>query len=320
MATRLLRIELGRAAPGRPSAFTIGTFDGVHRGHRFLIDLLKQRAAERGLAAGVITLHPAPISVVRPDVRVTYIQSLDERLELLEQLGLDTVIPVTFTSELSQVDAEDFLRTLVELVQLRYFLVGPDGSIGRNRGGSGEQLREIGTRLGVEVEFAPAVTDDGHKIGSTDIRNALAAGDIARVNELLGRRYSLRGPVVHGAHLGRTIGFPTANVAIAPDRALPAFGVYAACAHVPEGPQTGTYPAAVNIGIRPTFNTGAPTVEAYLLDFEGDLYGHDLELFFVDRLRGEQKFSSIDELKEQIARDAEAARQRLDCASSSSSA
>jgi riboflavin kinase / FMN adenylyltransferase len=313
MATRLLRDELRRATPGRPTALTIGTFDGVHRGHRYLIDLLKTRANERGLAAGVITLHPAPLSVVRPDVHVTYIQSLDERLDQLEGLGLDAVIPVTFTSELSQVDAEDFLRALVADLGLRYFLVGPDGSVGRNRAGSGEQLREIGDRLGVEFEVAPAVTDDGHKLGSSDIREALVGGDIGRVNDLLGRRYSLRGPVVHGAHLGRTIGFPTANVALAPDRALPAFGVYAACARIEDGPDAGLYAAAINIGIRPTFNTGSPTVEAYLLDYDGDLYGRELQLTFAARLRGEQKFDGLDALKAQIARDAADAREQARC-------
>ena len=313
MATRLLRDELRRATPGRPSAFTIGTFDGVHRGHRYLIDLLQSRARERGLAAGVITLHPAPISVVRPETPVTYIQSLDERLDQLEGLGLDAVIPVTFTSELSQVDAEDFLREMVADLELRYFLVGPDGSIGRNRGGSGEQLIEIGARLGVEVEVAPAVTDEGHKLGSSDIRAALSDGDIGRVNDLLGRRYSLRGPVVHGAHLGRTIGFPTANVALAPDRALPAFGVYAACARIEQGEDAGQYAAAVNIGIRPTFNTGAPTVEAYLLDYDGDLYGRELQLSFAARLRGEQKFDGLDALKAQIGRDAADARAHAGC-------
>lgn len=313
MATRLLRDELRRAAPGRPSAFTIGTFDGVHRGHRFLIDLLKRRAAERGLASGVISLHPAPISVVRPDTHVTYITSLDERLELLEACGLDAVAPVTFTSELSQVDAEDFLHALVAQLDLRYFLVGPDGSIGRNRDGSGEHLREIGAALGVEVEVAPAVTDDGHKIGSSDIRAALEAGDIAKVNQLLGRPYSLRGPVVDGAHLGRTIGYPTANVGLAPDRALPGFGVYAACARLDGEPHGGVHAAAVNVGVRPTFNSGAPAVEAYLLDFDADIYGRELRLDFVDRLRGEQKFEGIDALKAQIARDAAAARERAIC-------
>lgn len=315
MATRLLRDELRRAAPGRPSAFTIGTFDGVHRGHRFLIDLLKRQAAERGLAVGVITLHPAPISVVKPDVHVSYITSLDERLELLAQLGLDAVVPVTFTSEVSQLDAEEFLREMVADLQLRHLLIGPDSAIGRNRGGSGDHLREIGAPLGVSVEFAPTESEDGHKIGSSDIRAALAAGEIAKVNHLLGRPYSLCGPVVDGAHLGRTIGYPTANIALAPDRALPAFGVYAACARLEDAPYRGVYAAAVNVGVRPTFNGGAPAVEAYLLDFDANIYGRELHLDFVDRLRGEEKFDGIEPLKAQIARDAVAARERAVCRS-----
>ncbi|HZQ38262.1 MAG TPA: hypothetical protein VFD32_20200, partial [Dehalococcoidia bacterium] len=155
MATRLLRDELRRAAPGRPSAFTIGTFDGVHRGHQFLIRLLEQRAAARGLATGVITLHPHPLTVVRPGTEVTYLTSLEERIELLAALGVDTVAPVTFSSEVSQTSAEEFVQLMVEELDLRFLLVGPDSALGRGREGSGERLLAIGAEKGVEVEFAP---------------------------------------------------------------------------------------------------------------------------------------------------------------------
>jgi riboflavin kinase / FMN adenylyltransferase len=309
MTTRLLRTELHRAAPGRASAFTIGTFDGVHRGHQFLIRLLRQRAEGRGLASGVITLYPHPLTVVRPGTEITYITGLDERIELLLAQSIDAVVPVTFSSELSQVSAEDFVRTMVEELQLRFLLVGPDFALGRGREGSIERLQEIGTLLRVEVEMAPAESEDGHKIGSSDIRAALANGDIERVNELLGRRFSLSGPVVHGRHLGRTIGFPTANIAVAADRALPAYGVYAACAGVNET----LYSAAVNIGTRPTVDDGAPTVEAYLLDFTGDIYGRDLRLEFVRRIRPELKFKGLEALKAAIADDVEKARALVDC-------
>ena len=308
MSTRLLREELHRASPGRPSAYTIGNFDGVHRGHQFLIQLLKQRAAARGLTSGVITLYPHPLTVVRPGTEIVYLTGLDERIELLQALGVDSVAPVTFTSEVSQIGAEEFMRELVDEVQLQFLLIGPDFALGRGREGSPERLIEIGNHLGVEVELSPLESEDGHKIGSRDIRDALAAGDIDRVNYLLGRRYSLRGPVVHGAELGRTLGFPTANVAVAADRALPGYGIYAACAYLNEG----VYPAAVNIGIRPTVNTGAPTVEAYLIGFTGDAYGRELRLDFARRLRGEEKFDSLEALKSQIARDVDEAG-RLDC-------
>jgi len=309
MASRLLRQELRRAAPGRPSAFTIGTFDGVHRGHQFLVRLLRQRAEARGLAAGVITLHPHPLSVVRPGTEVTYLTDLDERIELLLALGVDAVAPVTFTSEVSQVSAEDFVQEMVEELDLRFLLIGPDSALGRGREGAGDRLVEIGRRKGVEVEFAPVESEDGHKLGSSDIRAALADGDIARVNYLLGRRYALRGPIVHGAERGRTIGFPTANVGLAADRTLPGFGVYAACAFVDEG----VFASAVNIGRRPTFDNGAPTVEAHLVGFAGDVYGHELRLEFVSRLRGEVKFAGPAALIDQIGRDVAAARAAAVC-------
>jgi len=309
MATRLLREELRRAAPGRPSAFTLGTFDGVHRGHRFLIDLLQRRAAERDLATGVITLHPHPITVVRPGTRVTYLTSLDERIDLLAALGVDRVAPVTFTSEVSQISADEFMALLVEELNLRFMLVGPDFALGRGREGSGERLVAIAAAHGVEVEVAPAEEAQGHKIGSRDIRTALAEGDVEHVRELLGRPYSLRGPVVRGAEVGRQLGFPTANIAVAADRALPGFGIYAGCGHV--GGES--YAAAINVGVRPTVNTGAPAVEAYLLDFAGNLYGRELRLAFVKRLRGEAKFDSLEELTAQIGRDVEETRRLMPC-------
>ena len=309
MTTRLLREELRRAALGGPSAYTIGTFDGVHRGHQFLIRLLEQRAAARGLGTGVVTLHPHPLTVVRPGARVTYLTGLDERIDLLRALGVDTVVPVTFSSEVSQLGAEEFMQLLAEELQLRYLLIGPDFALGRGREGNGERLAAIGARLGVEVEPSPAEGDGGHKIGSSDIRAALAAGEIERVNDLLGRRFALSGPIVQGARLGRTIGFPTANVAVAADRALPAHGVYAACAYLDGAAQI----AAVNVGTRPTVDDGPPSVEAHLLDFSRDVYGHDLRLEFVHRLRGEQRFSGLNELKAQIERDVEAARASAGC-------
>src|SRR5206468_8906436 len=140
--------------------------------------------------------------------------------------------PVTFTSDVSQVGADEFVRLMVEELQLRFLLVGPDSGFGRGREGSGEHLVDIAAREGVEVEFAPTESEEGHKIGASDIRAALGSGDVERVNALLGRRYALHGPIVHGDHRGRTIGFPTANVAVAADRALPGFGVYAACAYL----------------------------------------------------------------------------------------
>jgi riboflavin kinase/FMN adenylyltransferase len=309
MPTRLLREELRRASPGRPSAFTIGVFDGVHRGHQFLMRLLKERAAARGLASGVITLHPHPLTVVRPGTRITYLSGLEERLALIRALGVDVAAPLTFTGDVSRVSAEEFIELLGEELQARFLLFGPDFALGRGREGAGEHLVELARPMGIEVEFAPAEEAQGHKIGSRDIRTALAEGDVEAVHELLGRPYALRGPVVHGAEVGRQLGFPTANIGFEPDRALPGFGVYAACARV----GGRSYAAATSIGIRPTVNTGDPAVEAYLLDFDGELYGTEVELDFVKRLRGEEKFGSLDELIAQIKRDVEDTRAAVPC-------
>lgn len=305
MITALARDQFARTATGRPMAVTIGVFDGVHRGHQALIRRLRALASERDLDAAVLTFHPAPISVIRPDVRVMYISSLEERIELLRALGMDAVGPVTFTSELAQVSAEDFVRAMRETMDLRLLVGGPDITLGRAREGNATWLAEHAPALGVDVEIVRFTEDEAEKIGSSGIRQAVAQGDVERAGQLLGRPYSLRGPVIHGFERGRTIGFPTANIAVSPDRALPAYGVYVSRAVVDDA----TYPAVTNIGRRPTFDDGAASIETHLLDFDGDLYGRDLKVEFLSRLRGEIKFESVPDLIAQIGRDADSARQ-----------
>lgn len=286
-------------------AATIGVFDGVHRGHQALIRRLRALADERGLDAAVLTFHPAPVTVIRPDVRVMYISSLEERIELLRDLGVDAVGPVTFTSELAQVSAEDFVRALGEAMNLRLLVGGPDIALGRAREGNAAWLAAHAPPLGVEVEIVRFTEDEAEKIGSSGIRQAVAEGDVERAGNLLGRPYSLRGPVIHGFERGRTIGFPTANIAVSPDRALPAYGVYVSRAILDDT----AYPAVTNIGRRPTFDDGAASIETHLLGFDGDLYDRDLKVEFLSRLRGEIKFESIPDLVAQIGRDAAAARE-----------
>jgi len=276
---RLAREELLRHAAGRPSAITIGVFDGVHLGHQHLIGQLRERAANRGLAAAVVTLHPAPIQVLRPQIRIAYLTSLEERIELLRATGVDAVAPLTFTSELAALSAFDFVELLHSTLDMRFTLMGPDNAFGRGREGTPQRVAEIGDELGFEVEVPGA--------------------------RLLGRPFAVRGPVVRGNERGRTIGFPTANIAVTPDRALPAFGVYVTRSVV----GGRTYASATNIGVNPTFNDERPSVETYILDFEGDLYGRELRVEVLHRLRGEVKFESIDELKAAIAADVVAARE-----------
>jgi len=299
------REELARHAPGRPCALTVGVFDGVHLGHRHLIDVLKERAAERGLASAVVTLHPDPVQVLRPDLRVAYVTSLEERVELLRAIGVDAVAPLTFTSEVAELSAHDFVRLLHETLDMHFLLMGPDHAFGRGREGTPQRVAEIGAELGFDLDTLPQPLEGtSGAVSSTSIRRALADGDMELAARLLGRPFAVRGPVVRGKERGRTIGFPTANIAVTPDRALPAYGVYVTRAHVGEH----TYPSATNIGVNPTFDDARPSIETYILDFEGDLYGRELRVEVLHRLRGETKFGSIDALVAAIAADAQAAR------------
>lgn len=305
MCMLLARDELIRYAPGRPCAITLGVFDGVHLGHHHLVAALKARAADRGLASGIVTLHPSPIQVLRPQIRVAYITSLEERVELLRAAGPDFVAPLTFTSEVAELSAFDFLAMLHGALDMKYMLMGPDNAFGRGREGTPARVSEIGHELGFELEVLEHSLDDGgDRVSATAIRKAIADGDMESASRLLGRPYALRGPVVHGAERGRTIGFPTANIAITPDRALPAFGVYVTRAYA----GGKSYMGATNIGIKPTFDEERPSVETYLLDFEGDLYGKELRIELLHRLRGEQKFDGLDALVAAIGADVESAR------------
>ncbi len=304
MLTDLARLELRQVAPGRPSAVTLGVFDGVHLGHQHLINELHRLARARGLASVVLTFHPAPVSVLRPEVRLQYITTLEERLRLLRALGVDQVGRLTFTSELAQVSAQDFLKGLRDELDVRLIVGGPDLAIGRGREGTVEWLRRHGPALGVDVATVEFLSDAGRKMGSSTIREALQVGDVVTAGRLLGRPFALHGPVVRGAQRGRSLGFPTANIAVGADLAIPAFGVYVSRVYVGET----AYPAVTNIGRRPTFDDGPPTVEPHLLDFDGDLYDQELRVELLARLRGEQKFSGVEELVAQIRRDVAAAR------------
>jgi riboflavin kinase/FMN adenylyltransferase len=301
----LARDELARSAPGQPCALTLGVFDGVHRGHLHLIEVLKRRAEERGLASGVVTLHPSPIQVLRPQIRIAYLTSLEERIELLRLTEVDAVAPLTFTSEVAELTAREFLQLLRDALDMRYLLMGPDNAFGRAREGTPERVgaltEELGFQLGILDE--PLHGADG-RVSATAIRHAIADGNMETAARLLGRSYALRGPVIRGDERGRAIGFPTANMAMTPDRAIPADGVYVTRAHV----AGGTFMGATNVGMKPTFDDERPAIETYLLDFEGDIYARELRIEFLHRLRGVVKFVNVEALIEAIRADVEAAR------------
>lgn len=299
------REQLLAGAPGRATALTIGVLDGVHRGHQALLARLRDEARGRALSPGVVTLHPHPVTVLRPEVAPSYLTSLEDRIHLVRDAGAEWVIPLTFTGEVSEVTAEDLARAFFELLEMRLMVLGPDAAFGRGAPkDTPARMQALGAELGFDVIQVPPLMHDHERFSSTAVRNALAASDIPRVTALLGRPYRLSGPVVKGFERGRTIGFPTANVSVAADRALPGIGVYATRAHV----AGRTLAGATNIGRRPTFDSGHVSIETHLLDFEGNIYGERMEIELVAFIRGEQKFDGPAALQAQIARDVEQAR------------
>ena len=300
--------QLSAGAPGPETAVTIGVLDGVHLGHQALLRRLRDEAKVRALSPGVVTLHPHPLTVLRPEVRPSYLTSLEDRIGLLRQHGADWVVPLTFTGEVSEVTAEELGTAFFETLRMRLMVLGPDSAFGRGAPhDTVERMRTLGASLGFEVIQIEPLMHDHERYSSTAVRNALIEGDMARVTALLGRHYKIGGPVVHGFERGRTIGFPTANISVAADRALPAIGVYATRAYVAGRTLNG----ATNIGQRPTFDAGHVSVETFLMDFDGDIYGERLDLEIIGRIRTEQPFASVEELKEQIARDVATAREML---------
>lgn len=287
-----------------PTVLTIGAFDGVHLGHRHLIGAVVARARSTGLQSAAITFDPHPDTIIHPERRRLYLTSLEERIELIDSLGVDILIVLPFTRELMGQTAQEFMAHICGALALRELWIGWDFALGRKREGNVIRLRELGHGFGYTVHPVEPLLIGGEPVSSSRIRAALAAGDLPVVKPLLGRPFSVRGPVVEGDKRGRTIGFPTANIHVDELHMLPADGVYVSQARF-AGQLHG---AVTNVGVRPTFEGSRRTVEAYLLDFTGELYGEILQLVFLHRLRGEQRFGGISELVEQIGRDTAAAR------------
>lgn len=287
-----------------PTYLSIGNFDGVHRGHRALLQQLVSAAHSDGGLAGIVTFDPHPREVLRPDQALPPLNTLDERLALLQPMGLDFVIVQPFTLDFAQMEAHDFVRLLVDRLHLRQLWVGPDFALGRQRAGTVPVLQTLGAEMGFQVRVLETQRVSGEEVRSGRIRELLLAGDVTTASHLLGRPHVVRGEVVGGARRGSTIGFPTANLAVVGNRLVPANGVYATWIDLPAERRA----AVTNIGVRPTFAGQDRSIEAHILDFNGDLYGQVVTLHFVARLRGEQRFAGVDELVAQIRRDVAAGR------------
>ena len=297
-------------APG--TAVTIGAYDGVHLGHRALLADLSARAAAAGLSTVVVTFDRHPASVVRPESAPRQLTGLEQKLELLADAGIARTVVIPFDEARANESAEDFVReVLVDQLGARLVVVGEDFHFGHGRKGNVGLLRELGAEHGFEVVGVRLTGDDTEAVSSTRIRSLIAGGDVEGAARLLGRPHEVRGSVVRGdGRGGPELGFPTANLAVPPEIALPGIGIYAGWYTRPDG---ATHPAAISVGRRPTFYDSAdappaPLVEAYVLDFDADLYGEEARVSFVERLRGEERFERVSDLVEQMHRDVDRAR------------
>jgi riboflavin kinase / FMN adenylyltransferase len=296
-----------------PTVVTVGMFDGVHRGHRVLLDRVAAEAAARGLPAGAVTFDRHPLEVLRPGSQPPLLTTLDRKVALLGEAGMDFVLVLAFTQELSMVTAEAFATgVLLDGLHARAVVVGENFRFGHKAAGDAALLAGLGRPLGVEVVAVALRADGGEPLSSTRIRTELARGDVRAAARLLGRPYAVDGVVVEGdGRGGRLLGVPTANLAVAPGIAVPANGIYAG--HLTEETEGMRRPAAISVGVNPQFNTGF-RVEAHVLDFDGDLYGRRVAVSFEHRLRGEAAFPSVEELIAQMREDIRQARRLLSAA------
>jgi riboflavin kinase / FMN adenylyltransferase len=297
-----------------PSVVTVGMFDGVHRGHRALLDRVAAEAAARGLPAGAVTFDRHPLEVLRPEAKPPLLTTLDRKVALLGAAGMDFVLVLAFTEELSQVTAEPFAaEVLLDGVGARAVIVGENFRFGHKAAGDPALLAELGRPRGVEVVAVPLRADGGEPVSSTRVRAELARGDVRAAAASLGRAHAVEGVVVRGdGRGGRELGIPTANLDVAGDLALPANGVYAGhLGEQPDRPNHPARPAAISVGVNPQFHSTGLRVEAHVLDFDGDLLGARVWVTFEHRLRDEAAFATVDDLVAQIHRDIRQARRLL---------
>ena len=284
-----------------PTVATIGFFDGVHLGHRYLINQVKIAASQCGWHSSIITFPVHPRQVIQSDYQPQLLSSPEEKIELLASTGIDNCILLPFTQELSRLTAWEFMQLLYDKYKVRMLVIGYDHRFGHNRAETFEDYCRYGRELGIHIMQATAYTQEQDKVSSSAIRRALLSGEVATATKYLGYNYFIQGTVVGGYQVGRKIGFPTANLQVdCPNKLIPAIGVYAVYVYVNEQ----KYKGMLNIGYRPTLNNGTDlSIEVHILDFEGDIYNQPMRIEFIDFLRPEAKFGSVDELIVQMKED-----------------
>jgi riboflavin kinase/FMN adenylyltransferase len=292
-------------ALGAPLHLALGVFDGVHIGHQAVIERAVKAAAREGGLAGVLTFDPHPIRVIAPGkAPASLLETLDHKARVVDKLGIQLLIPLHFDKEFAKLEAREFIEKLTA-APLRTIAVGEDWRFGHNRSGDVGLLERMAATHDFRLEAVPPVMHDGERVSSTRIRQAIRDGNLDSAEEMLGRPYVISGPVVEGRKLGRSLGFPTANIATG-EAQLPLDGVWVARVRLPDGRDLA---GVANLGLRPTVDGKSRSLEVHLLDFSGDLYGQSLEIRFLNHLRPEIKFASIDSLKSQIQRDVNTAKQ-----------
>lgn len=311
------KVSLPAELSFRHSLLTVGVFDGIHRGHQYLIGQLVAQARQQGGLAGLVTFDPHPAEILSPQHIPLYLTSPQEKISLLETLGLDWTAILPFRHELAEMPPRTFVEHLYRRLNMRSLFASSDFALGRGRAGDIAVLQDMGQEMGFQVHIVAAVnhgdeihrSDQVHhiKISSSRIRALLQDGQVKAAAGLLGRHYQLAGQVIYGARRGRLMGFPTANVAVPANRVIPANGVYATMAHLGEK----QYLSVTNVGTRPSFDDGARSIETFLLDFSQDIYGYTLALDFVARIRTEQRFANVQDLIAQIEQDVNESRRIL---------
>ena len=310
---RPVPVGIDQLPPLGPIAVTLGVFDGVHRGHHHLLAATSDAAAQTGASSAALVFDPHPEEVLRPGWQVPRLAPLSENLAMIAAAGIDRVVPVRFDDPLRSLTPEEFVDRLQRAATLRTLVMTPESAFGRGRAGTVTRMREIGAARHFTVETIEPLQVDGAAVSSSRIRRELEAGAVERAAELLGHAPLLVGEVVHGDGRGRELGYPTANLAFAYRAALPALGIYLGRVSVATRGVSAGHPALVSIGVRPTFHDeGRVLVEVFLLDWSGDLYGAEMRLELVARLREERRFASVEALVEQMHSDEARARTLLD--------